>query len=135
MHYDMETIILDEHGRWADCPNEPICSHDCNPSCVHYPAKVGSSLVGSLQVVQKLSPDMEPEEVLRLWKKGKLRMRADSVRKCAVCGKVITSGYVWDDRDAFCSKECITKALDNDPGCVDILIDAGRVKWKEKFNN
>lgn len=131
----METIVLDEHGRWADCPNEPICTHDCNPSCPQYPAKVGSSLVGSLQVVQKLSPDMEPEEVLRLWKEGKLRMRADSVRKCAVCGKIITSGYVWDGRDAFCSEECAATVFNGDTGCVNILIDDGRMVWKERFND
>jgi len=131
----METIVLDEHGRWEDCPNEPICMHDCNPSCPHYPVKTGSSHVGSLQVVQKLSPDTEPEEVLRLWKEGKLRMRADSVRRCAVCGKIITSGYVWDDRDAFCSEECAASVFNGDVGCVNILIDDGRMVWKEKFND
>ena len=56
-------------------------------------------------------------------------------RTCAVCGKVITSGYVWDGTDTFCSEECAAKALDDDPGCVDILLDCGRIEWKEKFNN
>ena len=51
-------------------------------------------------------------------------------RFCAECGKVITSGYVWDETDTFCSKECAAKALGNDPGCVEILIDDGRIEWK-----
>lgn len=127
-------IVLDQHGRWADCPNEPICMHNCNPSCPQYPAKVGSSLVGSLEAVQKLSPDMEPEEVLRLWKAGKLFMCTDGIRKCAVCGKTITSGYVWDGTDTFCSDACAAKVFDGDHGCVNILIDDGRLVWKDKFN-
>ena len=54
-------------------------------------------------------------------------------RKCAVCGKTITSGYVWDGTDTFCSDACAAKVFDGDEGCVDILIDNGRLAWKEKF--
>lgn len=58
-----------------------------------------------------------------------------ATRTCAVCGKEITQGYVWDETDTFCSMECAAHALDNDPGCVEILIDAGRIEWQEEFNN
>ena len=54
------------------------------------------------------------------------------IRKCTVCGKQITEGYVFDGTDCFCSKECATSFFDNDEGCVDILIDDGerrRCDW------
>ena len=55
-------------------------------------------------------------------------------RKCAICGKVITSGYLFDGTTALCDKECATKFFDNDEGCVDILIDENkRLLWNEKF--
>lgn len=54
-------------------------------------------------------------------------------RTCAVCGKVITSGYVWDSTDTFCSDECAASVFDGDEGCVDILIDDGRMVWQDKF--
>ncbi len=126
-------IVLDEHGRWEGCPNELICNRNCNPSCLQYPVKIGASEVGSPQVVQKLSPDMDPEDVLRLWKEGKLRMRTDGIRKCAVCGKIITSGYVWDRSDTFCSDDCAASVFGGDHGCVDILVDAGRLEWHDDF--
>ena len=57
------------------------------------------------------------------------------VRKCAECGKEITSGYVFDGTDTFCSKECATKFFDNDEGCVEILIDDGdRLVWHDTFS-
>ena len=58
-----------------------------------------------------------------------------SVRTCAVCGKEVTQGYLWDGTDIFCSGDCAARALDNDPACVGILIDAGRIEWQEEFNN
>jgi hypothetical protein len=92
-------------------------------------------MVGAPHYVQPLSTEgVTSEEVLALWREGKLWQRTEHLRKCAVCGKIITEGYVWDGTDTFCSEECIAQALDNDPGCVDILIDAGRVKWQEEFN-
>ena len=54
-------------------------------------------------------------------------------RQCAVCGKEITAGLVWDGSTSFCSHECAAKALDNDPGCVDILIDDGRIEVVDEF--
>ena len=54
-------------------------------------------------------------------------------RKCAVCGKKITSGYVWDDMDYFCSEECCVKALNNDRGCFEILVDDGRMVYYDQF--
>lgn len=127
-------IVLDEHGRWADCPNEPICMHDCNPSCPQYPVTTrNNSIVGSMQIVQQLGPDEKPDEILRLWKEGKLFMRTDGIRKCAECGRIITSGYVWDGTDTFCSEDCAAKVFDGDHGCVDILIDEGRLVWKDEF--
>ena len=56
-----------------------------------------------------------------------------TIRKCACCGKEITKGYVWDGTDVFCRKSCAAKALDNDMGCVDILIDSGRIEWQENI--
>lgn len=58
-----------------------------------------------------------------------------TTRTCAVCGKTITQGYVWDGTDTFCSEHCAARALDNDTACVSILIDAGRIEWQEEFNN
>ena len=55
-------------------------------------------------------------------------------KKCAVCGKETTSGFLFDDSTCFCSKECATKFFDNDEGCVDILIDDGdRLVWHDSF--
>lgn len=68
--------------------------------------------------------DIEREEIDRAGK-----------RTCAVCGKIITSGFVWDDRDVFCSEECAATVFDGDTGCVNILIDDGRIVWKDKFND
>jgi hypothetical protein len=56
------------------------------------------------------------------------------IRKCSVCGKQITEGYVFDGTDCFCSKECATNFFDNDEGCVDILIDEGeRLIWMDSL--
>lgn len=130
----MEKITFDEHGRWMGCPNEPICQHDCNSSCPQYPVKPAhNSIVGSIQIVQQLGQDKSSEEILRLWKEGKLWIRTDGIRKCAECGKIITGGYVWDGTDTFCSEDCAAKVFDGDYGCVDILIDEGRLVWQDEF--
>ena len=56
------------------------------------------------------------------------------IRRCAFCGKLITSGYLFDGTTAFCDKECATSFFDNDEGCVDILIDDGdRLVWHDEF--
>lgn len=52
------------------------------------------------------------------------------MKKCSVCGKESEHGYVWDGTDFFCSKKCAAKALDNDMGCVNILIDDGRITYE-----
>jgi hypothetical protein len=53
-------------------------------------------------------------------------------KKCSCCGELAVSGYVWDNIDFFCSKECLVKALDDDETCADILIEEGeRVQWVE----
>ena len=54
-------------------------------------------------------------------------------KKCSCCGNVITKGYVWDGTDTFCTKKCAAKALGNDMGCVEILIDDGRIEWHDEF--
>lgn len=131
----MAKINLDEDGRWADCPSEPICHYACNPSCQQYPAKVGRSNIGEMRLVQPLDKEMTPDEVLRLWREGKLWQRTDGVRKCAVCGKVVTGGLVWDGKDVFCSEACVASVFDGDEGCVRILMDAGRIELKEEFDN
>lgn len=46
------------------------------------------------------------------------------MKKCAICGKEITEGYVWDGTDAFCSVECLGKVF-SDPIAAEILIDEG----------
>ena len=56
------------------------------------------------------------------------------IRKCCICGKEITSGYVFDGTDCFCSKECAVEGFDNDEGCVEILIDDGeRLVWMDSL--
>ena len=55
-----------------------------------------------------------------------------TTRKCSVCGKQITEGYVFDGTDCFCSKECATNFFDNDEECVEILLDEGdRLVWMD----
>lgn len=130
----MAKIILDEKGNWTGCPSEPLCMRDCNPSCIQYPVQLKSSTVGSIQVVEPLNHDMTVEEVLQLWKEGKLWRSTNDVRRCAVCGKVVKSGYVWDGTTTFCSDTCAAHALDDDATCVSILVDAGRMVWEETFN-
>ena len=57
-----------------------------------------------------------------------------ATRKCSICGKQITEGYVFDGTDCFCSKECATNFFDNDEGCVDILLDEGeRLIWMDSL--
>ena len=54
----------------------------------------------------------------------------DRLKKCACCGATITSGYVWDNLDSFCSRECLVKVFNGDEGCADILIEEGeRIQW------
>lgn len=56
------------------------------------------------------------------------------IRKCTVCNKTITSGYVFDGTDCFCSKECATSFFDDDKGCVEILLDEGeRLIWNDSL--
>ena len=56
------------------------------------------------------------------------------IRKCTVCDKTITSGYVFDGTDCFCSKECATSFFDDDEGCVEILLDEGeRLIWNDSL--
>lgn len=57
-----------------------------------------------------------------------------SKRTCAVCGKQVTQGYLFDGTDCFCSKECATHFFADDEGCVEILIDdADRLVWHDTF--
>ena len=57
-----------------------------------------------------------------------------TIRKCCICGKEITSGYVFDGTDCFCSKECAVEGFDGDNGCVEILIDEGeRIIWMDSL--
>ena len=56
------------------------------------------------------------------------------IRKCAICGRLITSGYLFDGTTALCDKECATSFFNDDEGCVDILIDDGdRLVWYDEF--
>ena len=48
-----------------------------------------------------------------------------TIRKCSICDKEITEGYVFDGTDCFCSKECAVECFNGDEGCVEILIDEG----------
>lgn len=127
-------IKLDKQGNWSGCPSEPICMRDCNPTCIQYPVQLKPSTVGSIKEVEALHLDMTAEEVLQLWKEGKLWRSTNDVRRCAVCGKVVKSGYVWDRITTFCSDACAAHALDDDATCVTILVDAGRMVWEETFN-
>lgn len=56
------------------------------------------------------------------------------IRKCSICGKEITEGYVFDGTDCFCSKECAVEFFNGDNGCVEILIDEGeRLIWMDSL--
>lgn len=58
-----------------------------------------------------------------------------TTKTCAVCGKEVTEGYLFDGKECLCSKECATQFFDNDEGCVEILIDEGnRLVWHECFD-
>jgi hypothetical protein len=53
---------------------------------------------------------------------------------CAHCGKVIRKGVshiVFDGTDCFCDENCAAAFFDNDPGCVEIMLDEGdRLVWE-----
>ena len=54
------------------------------------------------------------------------------MKKCSVCGKFITSGYVFDGTDCYCSEECLKSMFPDDPAAADILIDEGeRIVWQD----
>lgn len=52
---------------------------------------------------------------------------------CANCGRIVSQGYVWDGTDVFCSDKCASQVLGDDTGCLEILVDDGRMEWKDKF--
>ena len=55
-------------------------------------------------------------------------------RKCEICGKEITSGYVFDDEFCFCSFDCLVENFYGDIGCAEILVDEGqRVIWHDNL--
>lgn len=55
-----------------------------------------------------------------------------ALHTCAQCGKELDGkGLVFDGIDIFCDCECAAKFFDNDEGCVEILIDDGRLEWVE----
>ena len=55
-------------------------------------------------------------------------------RKCAICGKHVTSGYLFDGTTCLCSEDCATTFFDNDKECVEILVDDGdRLEWHDEF--
>ena len=56
-------------------------------------------------------------------------------KRCAICNKPITKGYVWDELDVFCTKRCAAITFGGDMGSVNILMDDGRIEWKEITNN
>jgi hypothetical protein len=55
-------------------------------------------------------------------------------KRCKHCGKTIHKGdyYIqFDGTDCFCDVNCATKFFDNDPVCVEIMLDEGeRLVWK-----
>ena len=56
------------------------------------------------------------------------------IRKCSVCGKDITEGYVFDGTDCFCSYDCTADFFNGDRGCVEILLDEGeRLYWMDSL--
>lgn len=57
-------------------------------------------------------------------------------KTCAVCGKQVTQGYLFDGTTCLCSKECATHFFADDEGCVEILIDDGdRLVWHDKLED
>lgn len=72
--------------------------------------------------------------VAEMWELDYDVVSTRNIRRCSVCGKLISSGYLFDGTDAFCNKDCATRFFDNDEGCVDILIDEGeRLVWHDEF--
>ena len=56
------------------------------------------------------------------------------IRKCSVCGKQMTEGYVFDGTDCFCSYDCTANFFNGDRGCVEILLDEGeRLIWMDSL--
>ena len=56
------------------------------------------------------------------------------IRKCSVCGKDMTEGYVFDGTDCFCSYDCAANFFNGDRGCVEILLDEGeRLYWMDSL--
>lgn len=60
---------------------------------------------------------------------------SDGRLRCAECGKPIAKGYVWDGKDVFCTKKCLTTVFNGDRGCVNILIDEGRIEWVDDLKS
>lgn len=57
-----------------------------------------------------------------------------TTRKCSICGKDMTEGYVFDGTDCFCSYDCAAKFFNGDIGCVEILLDEGeRLIWMDSL--
>ncbi len=57
----------------------------------------------------------------------------ESTRRCAICCRPVTSGFLFDGKTCLCERHCAAKFFDNDEGCVDILIDSGRLVWHDSF--
>ena len=57
-----------------------------------------------------------------------------TTRKCSICGKQITEGYVFDGTVCFCSYDCAAEFFNGDKGCVEILLDDGeRLVWMDSL--
>lgn len=55
-------------------------------------------------------------------------------KTCAVCGKKVYQGFLFDRKECLCSKECATKFFNGDEGCVEILAEENdRLKWHCQF--
>lgn len=62
---------------------------------------------------------------------SRLKSRFSNAR-CCVCGKQVTSGYVWDGKSVICSDDCGHIIFDDDHAAFDILVDEGkRMVWHD----
>lgn len=87
----------------------------------------------TIAFLKRIEIEKAVDFVAEMWRLNYEIVPLSKIRRCAVCGKLITEGFLWDDRDYFCSKECGTIALNNDEGCFDILCDDGRIAYYEDF--
>lgn len=89
----------------------------------------------TIQFLKSLETEKAVDFIAQMWELEYDIIPDDTViRKCSVCGKDMTEGYVFDGTDCFCSYDCTANFFNGDRGCVEILLDEGeRLYWMDSL--